>query len=89
MENSIKIMIKINYLLKICTKDYRFERMTDLYKYLVSKMCRDENEYEFSRCATIKILTFQNNELKEEIIYNSYSDFCMHRKSSHRNFHMF
>lgn len=63
---------------------YNFKNMNEAYQYLVSCECREENKYELIEMnACIKLLIFDNNLLKEVVVYDDYSDFCMHRKSKH------
>ena len=69
---------------KTYTKNFTFENMEVAYKYLVSNICMDDNKNElFIMNACIKLLVFNNNNLKEVILYDNYSDFCMHKKSKH------
>lgn len=73
---------------KTVTKCYHFDEMNGAYIYLISSEFRENNYYQlFKMNACIKLLVYDSDcrsKLEEVIIYDSYSDFCMHRKSKHQ-----
>lgn len=73
------------------SKYFVFSTMEEAYGTVVSKHFREENSFELDeKNACIKFIIYKETkdgkvikESFEVMKYDNYSDFCMHRKSSH------